>query len=119
MIRGIRGAITCDHNSREEILRRTEELLSEIFKRNEIEVEKISAIIFTVTKDLNKTFPAEAARKMGLKFVPLLDMQEMDVEGALEKVIRVLVLYDTEKSQNEIKHVYLRGASNLRRDLDG
>lgn len=118
MIRGVRGAITCDYNSREEILKRTEELLTEIFKRNEIDIEKISAIIFTVTKDLNKAFPAEAARRMGLKFVPLLDMQEMDVEGALEKVIRVLILYNTEKEQSEIKHVYLRDASNLRRDLN-
>ncbi len=118
MIRGVRGAITCDYNSREEILRRTEELLTEILEKNKIEVERISAIIFTVTNDLDKAFPAEAARKMGLKYVPLLDMQEMKVEGALERVIRILLLFDTEKSQSEIKHVYLRDASKLRRDLN-
>ena len=117
MVRGVRGAITCDKNDRAEILSSTKELLTEILKRNQIPVEKISAIIFTATKDLNMAFPAEAAREMGLTRVPLIDTQQMEVQGAMKRVIRILLLFDTDKSQDEIKHVYLRGASTLRSDL--
>ncbi len=118
MIRGVRGAITCDNNSREEILERTQELLREIFARNGIDTGSISAIIFTATKDLDAAFPAEGARLMGLDRVPLLDMQQMDVKGSLPMTIRALVLFETEKTQDEIKHVYLRDAKNLRSDLN-
>ena len=117
MVRGVRGAITCDNNEREEILSRTKELLTEILERNQISGENISAIFFSATSDLNKAFPAEAAREMGLTRVPLLDTQEMEVEGAMKRVIRILLLFETDKSQDEIKHVYLRGAASLRSDL--
>ncbi len=118
MIRGVRGAITCDKNTKDEIINRTQELLKEILMRNEIEPENISAIIFTATKDLNAAFPAQAARLMGFRFVPLLDMQQMDVEEALPRTIRILILFETTKSQKEIRHVYLRDARNLRSDLN-
>ncbi len=117
MIRGVRGAITCDKNTKEEILSRTQELLKEMFLRNQIEPERISAIIFTATKDLNAAYPAEGARLMGLKNVPLLDMQQMEVVNALPMTIRVLILFESTKAQEEIRHVYLRGAKNLRSDL--
>lgn len=117
-MRGIRGAITVEHNNKEEIWQATRELLLEIIKRNEIATEDIASCIFTVTKDLTDGFPARGARGIaGFEFVPLLDLQQLDVDGALERCIRVLMFVNTDKSQREVEHVYLGGAQNLRKDL--
>lgn len=116
-MRGIRGAITVERNSAEEIVSATRELLAVIIKENDLEPESIASAFFTVTTDLDAEFPASAAREMGWKYVPLLCATEINVPGRLGKCIRVMVHVNTEKSQRDLKHVYLRDAARLRVDL--
>lgn len=116
-VRGIRGAITVERNDRQEILRATQELLKAIIDENELVTEDICSAFFTVTQDLNSEFPAKAARAMGWHYVPMLCALELQVPGALSRCIRILVHVNTDKSQREIKHVYLRDAVKLRPDL--
>lgn len=116
-VRGIRGAITVERNTREEIIAATKELLLSLVRENGIEIEDIASIFFTLTPDLNAEFPALAARELGWQYVPLLCAQEIDVPGAMGKVLRVLMHVNTEKSQKELKHLYLKGAATLRLDL--
>ncbi|ACX52398.1 chorismate mutase [Ammonifex degensii KC4] len=116
-VRGIRGAITVKENTREAILEATKELLLALVRENKLAVEDIAGIFFTLTPDLNAEFPALAARELGWHYVPLLCAREIDVPGSLPRVIRVLLLANTEKSQEEIKHLYLREAAVLRPDL--
>lgn len=119
-MRGIRGAITADKNTKEEIWLRAQELVTKIMTVNEIKSEDICAIIFSSTKDLTAGFPATGLRKLHtFQFVPLFDAQETFVENDLPMCIRVLILADIEKSQKEIYHVYLNGAKKLRPDLVG
>lgn len=113
-IRGIRGAITVEENSKEAILSHTEELLSEILHSNHILSDDIASIFFSVTTDLNAEFPALAARKLGLKDTPLLCLTEIPVPGSLSKCIRILIHLNTSKRQSEMIHVYLKGAVALR-----
>ena len=116
--RGIRGAITVEADTKEEIKSATVELLSEMIKQNEIDIEDISFAIFTVTKDIKSDFPAKYARlDMGFKYVPMMNYMEADIEGALKKCIRIMLNVNTVKKQDEIKHVYLKGAKILRQDL--
>jgi chorismate mutase len=93
------------------------ELLLEVLSRNSIESEDLISVLFTATPDLHSAFPAAAARGVGLADVPLICAQEIDVVGAMEKVVRVMVQVQTSKSRSEIKHVYLRGAEALRQDI--
>ncbi len=119
MVRGIRGAITVEEDTPEAILSATRELLAAILKANGIAShEELAAIVFTVTEDLSSAFPAEAARQLGMNRVPLLSAREVPVPGSLPRVIRVLALWNTEKTQEEIRHVYLREATRLRPDLE-
>jgi chorismate mutase len=116
--RGIRGATTVAEDEAEMILQATRELLEAIVKENaSMRPEDIGSAIFTVTEDLAATFPAQAARQMGWSMVPMMCAREIPVPGALPKVIRVLVHWNTDTPQGEIKHVYLRGAVKLRPDL--
>ena len=117
LVRGIRGSITAESNTKEEIIKRTKELLTALKEENNFKVEDIVSIFFSVTFDLNAAFPAQAARELGWKQVPLFDMQEIEVPGSLPKCIRILVQINCQKSQTEIKHYYLRGAEILRKDL--
>lgn len=116
-IRGVRGAITVSENNSEEILEATKKLLNEIIKRNDIKTDDICFIIFSTTSDLNAVFPARAAREIGFDMVPLLDVAQPEVENSLRKCIRVLMVFNTEKNIEEIKHVYLEDAAKLRPDL--
>lgn len=117
-VRGIRGATTVKENKPEDILKATEKLLQAIIKENNLKIEDIASIIFTVTQDLNAEFPAHAARKLlGWKYVPLLCAIEINVPGSLEKCIRALVHVNTCQAQDEIKHVYHNDAIQLREDL--
>ncbi len=93
------------------------ELLSEILVRNEVSLDELVSIFFTATPDLHSAFPAAAARGIGLADVPLMCAQELDITGAMEKVIRVMLHVQTDTPRNEIKHVYLRGAEALRKDI--
>ena len=115
--RGVRGATTVDANEREEILSATRQLLALLIRRNAIDKEDIASAIFTTTPDLDAEFPALAARQLGWLDVPLLCGHEMATAGALSKCIRVLIHWNTEKSQSEIHHVYIRDAEKLRPDL--
>jgi chorismate mutase len=112
--RGIRGATTADQNTAEDILESTRELLATLIEANDIRVEDVVSVIFTTTPDLNATFPAVAAREYGWDGVPLLCSHEMNVPGALDHVVRLLVHVNTDKSAREIRHVYLKRARELR-----
>jgi chorismate mutase len=116
--RGIRGATTVADNEAETILQATRELLEAIVKENaNMRPEDIGSAIFTVTEDLTATFPAQAARQMGWSMVPMMCAREIPVPGSLPRAIRVLVHWNTETQQSDIKHVYLRDAVKLRPDL--
>lgn len=112
--RGIRGATTVDANTREDILAATKELLQQMVQANGVEEEDVASILFTTTSDLNAEFPAAAARELGLSHAPLLCSHEIDVPGSLPMCLRVLILFNTEKSAKEIDHVYIKGTKNLR-----
>ena len=116
--RGIRGAITLSANTKEEIEIATVELLNEILAKNEIKTDDISFAIFTLTSDLNADFPAKYARlNCNFEKVPMMCYQELDVPNSLKMCLRILLNVNTNKSQDEIKHIYLKGASALRGDL--
>jgi chorismate mutase len=112
--RGIRGATTVEENTKEAILRATKELLAKLIEANGIDAEEVAYAFFTTTSDLNAEFPALAAREMGWTQAALLCSHEMNVPGSLVKCIRILILYNTERSAGEIVHVYIKGAKNLR-----
>lgn len=112
--RGIRGATTVDANTREDILAATKELLQQMVQANDVREEDLACILFTTTSDLNAEFPAAAARELGLSHAPLLCSHEIDVPGSLPMCLRVLLLFNTEKGAEEIDHIYIRGAKNLR-----
>jgi chorismate mutase len=117
LVRGIRGAITVEVNSKESILEGTQELLLTMQRKNEFNTTDIVCIFFSMTPDLNAAFPAEAARQLGWRLVPLFDTQEIPVAGSLPQCIRILILINSQKSQLEIEHCYLKEAQVLRADL--
>ena len=114
-VRGIRGATTVSQNSKEEIISATKELLAAIVKDNKFAIDDIASIIFTTTPDLNAEFPAAAAREIGWQDTPLLCSREIDVPEGLSKCIRILLHVNTDKTPQQIKHIYLKDAANLRR----
>ncbi len=116
-IRGIRGATTSDANTPQAILEVTRALMVEMVRSNQVEPDEVAAVFFTASTDLNAAYPAEAARQMGWHAVPLLSFADIGVPGALPRCIRVLMLWNTPRTQEEIVHVYLRGAEALRPDL--
>lgn len=113
-LRAIRGAIQVGANTPEEIASGVKELLPAILEANSITADQVISVLLTCTPDLNAAFPAAFAREIGFGAVPLLCAVEMDVPGALPLVIRVMLHAELESSAN---HVYLRGATALRRDL--
>ena len=116
--RGVRGAISVDNNTAESIKEATVELLNEMIEKNNIKTQDISFAIFTLTADLNAAFPAKYARECcNFKLVPMMCYTELNVEGSLKKCLRIMLNINTQKQQNEIKHIYLKNASVLRKDL--
>jgi chorismate mutase len=115
-LRALRGAITVDANEADAILSATEELVREVMDRNGLAPDDLVSCIFTCTPDLDAEFPAVAARGLGLSTVPLLCAREIDVPGALPRVIRLMLHF---YADGPAKHVYLRDAVSLRRDLEG
>lgn len=113
----IRGATTVNNDSKEEILSNTKILLENIIKANKLDMNKITAIFFTCTRDLVSAYPAPAARDLGITEASLMCMQEMYVEGSLDKCIRVSVLYIRDALQSQVKHIYLNNAVGLRQDI--
>jgi chorismate mutase len=117
-LRALRGATTVEANEPDAILSATEELVREVMERNALEPDAMVSCIFTCTDDLDAEFPAVAARNLGLSAVPLLCAREIGVPGALPRVIRLL-LHCYGDPDTPPKHVYLREAESLRRDLKG
>ena len=115
--RGVRGATTVANNSREEILFGTRQLLALLIRRNEIDPKDAGSVLFSTTQDIDAEFPALAARQLGWLEVPMLCSHELYVQGSLPRCIRVMIMWNTEKAQDEIHHVYIRGAKKLRPDL--
>ena len=116
-VRAIRGAIQIGADNSELMREAVVELMSTILKSNELTNEDLISVLFTCTPDLVSDFPAASARAMGLGQVPLLCAVEMAVPGSLPRTIRVLIHCTTLRTQEEIAHVYLRGASILRKDI--
>ncbi|HYR46957.1 MAG TPA: chorismate mutase [Thermoanaerobaculia bacterium] len=115
MTRGVRGATTVEANDDDAIAERTRELLKILMERNGIRAEEIASAVFTMTEDLDAQFPAVAARALSdWKDVPLLCVREIPVPGSLGHCIRVLIHWNTDRPQAEIRHVFLRGARKLR-----
>jgi chorismate mutase len=116
--RGIRGATTVDDNTREDTLAAAKELLQEMVQANGVQEEEIACIFFTTTPDVNRVFPAAAARELGLSQAPMLCGHEMNVPGSLPMCLRILILFNTEKGAEEIVHIYIKGARELRSGSD-
>lgn len=116
--RGVRGATSVELDDRDQILTATRQLLALMIRRNGMESEDVASATFTVTEDLGAEFPALAARQLGWLEVPLLCAYEVSVPNSLPRCIRVLVLWNTTKTQSEIEHVYVHEAKKLRPDLN-
>ncbi|MEO1132377.1 MAG: chorismate mutase [Cyanobacteria bacterium J06639_1] len=117
-VRAIRGATTVADNTETAIRQAVEELLDRVAAANAFDPEDIVSVTFTTTPDLDAIFPAAIARtRPGWTYVPLLDVQQMQVPGSLSRCVRLLLHFNTPAHQHDIAHVYLRGASQLRPDL--
>lgn len=115
--RGVRGATTADSNSQKDILQATTVLLALMIRKNGIESQDVASVIFSTTPDLNAAFPALAARQLGWIDVPLLCTHEIDVPGALQKCVRILIHWNTDRNKSSIEHVYVKEAVQLRPEL--
>jgi chorismate mutase len=116
-VRAIRGAIQVTANDPLVIGEGSKELLSAILKANSLDISDVISVLLTASPDLNAAFPASAAREIGFASVPLLCAQEIDVPQALPRTIRVMLHCNTERLASEIEHIYLHGATVLRKDL--
>lgn len=116
-VRAIRGATTLDEDTREQVLHRTQELLHAVFERNDLTEDDVVSIVFTATDDISSAFPAEAARESGIEHVPLLCARELEIEGGIDRCVRVLLHVHTVRSPTELRHPYLHEARQLRTDL--
>ncbi len=117
-LRGIRGAITVSGDQPEAILAATGELLAAILRANpSLRPGDLASALFTLTDDLTSAYPAQAARQMGWEEVPLMCAREIPVPGSLPRCIRVLLHWNTDLPQSEVRHVYLNEAVRLRPDL--
>ncbi len=112
--RGIRGATVAAGNTREAILSATQELLRKMLSANYVDKQSVACMFFSVTADLNAEFPALAARQMGWTDTALMCVQEIPVPGSLGRCIRIMVLFNTDKRAEDIRHVYINGAEVLR-----
>jgi chorismate mutase len=104
-------------NDRAEVLAGTAELVTEVMNRNDLSTDDVISVIFTATPDLTAEFPALAARKLGFQEVPLLCASEIDVPGAMPRVVRLMMHVETSKPRSAMQHVYLHGAAALRLDI--
>ncbi len=116
-VRAVRGATQLDRDEREHLLERTAELVRVVLRENALSTDDLISIVFTATPDVRSEFPAYAARALGLVDVPLLCTVELDITGAMQRVVRLLVHVETALSRADVTHVYLHGARDLRRDL--
>ena len=114
----IRGAITVENNTTKEIASASVELFKEIIQTNNVTIDNVINIIFSITKDLNAIYPAKAIRdNFNIGMTPLFCVQEADIQNSLEKCIRIMITASSDLTKNEVKHIYLKGAKALRPDL--
>ncbi|HEX7740103.1 MAG TPA: chorismate mutase [Marmoricola sp.] len=116
-VRAVRGATQLDSDEREHLLDRVAEMVRGVMSANALEVDDFISIIFTATSDLHSEFPAYAARQLGFHDVPLVCARELEIEGSMPRVVRMMAHVETTRSRQDITHVYLHGAAALRRDL--
>jgi chorismate mutase len=113
----VRGATQLEEDTREHMLDRVAELVTDVMEANHLAVDDFISIIFTATSDLTSEFPAYAARQLGFSDVPLVCARELEIEGSMPRVVRLMAHVETDLPRAEITHAYLHGAANLRRDL--
>jgi chorismate mutase len=116
-VRAVRGATQLEADVREHMLDRVAELVRNVMEANELSVDDFISVIFTATSDLVSEFPAYAARRLGFGDVPLICARELEVEGTLPRIVRMLAHVETDLPRSEVTHVYLHGAATLRKDL--
>ncbi|WP_432482210.1 chorismate mutase [Kineococcus esterisolvens] len=116
-VRAVRGAVQVDVDEREVVLAATRELVSEVVRLNELSLDDFISVLFTCTSDLTSEFPAVAARELGMGDVPLMCARELEIHGSMPRVIRLMAHVETPRPRAEVRHVYLRGAQALRRDI--
>lgn len=116
-VRAIRGATQLAADDAAEMAEAVQELIATMLERNGIGTDELISIILTATPDLQSSFPATAARGLGLGDVPLLSAQELDIPGALPRAVRAMVHAELDAPRADVRHVYLRGAAVLRQDL--
>jgi chorismate mutase len=116
-VRALRGATTLDLDERDHLFARTQELIAALLTRNDLDEDDLISIVFTATDDVHAAYPAEAAREAGITHVPLLCTRELDIDGGIERCVRVLVHAYTARTPRELRHVYLHDARQLRTDL--
>jgi|SRR5680860_691615 len=116
-VRAVRGATQLDNDVREHMLERVSEMVAEVIEANALSVDDFISIIFTATSDLVSEFPAYAARRLGFGEVPLICARELEIDGSMPRVVRMMAHVETELPRADITHVYLHGAATLRSDL--
>lgn len=116
-VRAIRGATQLDDDVREQMLDRVAEMVRDIMDANGLSVDDFISIVFTATSDLTSEFPAYAARQLGFVDVPLICARELEIDGSMPRVVRMLAHVETDLPKADVTHVYLHGAAGLRRDL--
>ncbi len=116
-VRAVRGATQLETDTREHMLERVAEMVNDVVTANSLVVDDFISIIFTATGDLHSEFPAYAARELGFSDVPLICARELEIEGSMPRVVRLMAHVETDLARADITHVYLHGAANLRRDL--
>ena len=116
-VRAIRGATQLEQDVREHLLERVSEMVTDAMAANGLAIDDFISVIFTATSDVHSEFPAYAARQLGFGEVPLLCARELEIEGSMPRVVRMMAHVETDLPRSEITHVYLHGAAALRSDL--
>lgn len=116
-VRAVRGAVQLEQDVAEHMHEQVSELLTAMLERNDLAVDDLISVMFTATPDLHSDFPAVGARKLGITDVPLICAQELQVPGALPRVVRILAHVETDRGKGDVSHVYLGAAAALRRDI--
>lgn len=116
-VRAVRGATQLTSDTREEMLERVAEMVTEVMSANDLDVDDFISVIFTATSDLVAEFPAYAARRLGFGEIPLLCARELEIAGSMPRVVRMMAHVETDRARSELTHVYLHGAAALRSDL--
>lgn len=116
-VRAVRGATQLEDDVREHLLERVAEMVQGVMDANGLSVDDFISIVFTATSDVVSEFPAYAARRLGFGEVPLICARELEIEGSMPRIVRMLAHVETDLPRAEVTHVYLHGAARLRRDL--